>query len=164
MATAKKTNRKTATATRRAGRPTNAERTQRIQSQQSQLIDTAMAAASAAAKAALGIVDGGVTSINQNANGASSGTPAKTAKQRQAPGRRTDPNSKMSLTRDFYDANLKAATPLSRSELVKAAAKKFGYSQQTGNTYISKIDNEAGRKLSRRRVAPGARTKSAAAA
>lgn len=168
------------TPARRVGRPTNAERQQNVASQQSQLIDMAVAAASAAIKSVMGI-DGGVQTIgvpqgtqsqsastgtastpqtggnqtggNQNAIGtASTSTATKSggSRVRQAPGRRVDAESKMSLTKVFYDENLNAPTPLNRADFVRAAAEKFGYSVQTANTYVSNIEKVGGYKLERR--------------
>lgn len=155
------------TASRR-GRPTNAERAQRVQSQQSNLIDVAVAAASAAVKTALGIdVADGVTSIgvpqgsqSQNAS-QSTGSVAKTAgRRKQTPGRRVDENSAMSKTRAFYDQNLKSANPMNRADFVRAAADKFGYSRQTANTYVSNIEKDGGYKLVRRGGTGAARGRS----
>ena len=142
----------------RVGRPTNASKRAAIQSQQSLLIDTAMAAASAAAKAALGIVDDGVTTISQpqasQSNTGNTSTASKsqasTSTAKKSPGRKVQADSALSLTRQFYADNLKASTPLSRAEFVKAATAKFGYAKETANTYVSNIEKEGGYKLVRR--------------
>ena len=143
----------------RVGRPTNASKRAAIQSQQSLHIDTAMAAASAAAaKAALGIVDGGVTTISQpqasQSNTGNTSTASKlqasTSTGKKSPGRKVQADSALSLTRQFYADNLKASTPLSRAEFVKAATAKFGYAKETANTYVSNIEKEGGYKLVRR--------------
>lgn len=157
------------TTSRRRGRPTNAERDQRVQSQQTLLIDVAMAAASAAVKTAMGIAEGGVTTIGvpQGSQGQSAGSatgsvstsqaPQSNAststastgqrRQRQAPGRRVDPNSKMSQARDFYAANMN----MERSDMVNTLTEKLDISKQVANTYVSNIDREHGYKLPRRR-------------
>ena len=153
----------------RVGRPTNASKRAAIQSQQSLLIDTAMAAASAAAaaaaKAALGIVDGGVTTISQpqasQSNTGNTSTASKlqasTSTGKKSPGRKVQADSALSLTRQFYADNLKASTPLSRAEFVKAATAKFGYAKETANTYVSNIEREGGYKLVRRGTNTAAR-------
>lgn len=157
----------------RGGRKTNAQRNaERLEAAQSQamhLVEVATAAYASGMKTALGLdtgVAGTVTTIGAatgqsatQSQGSQSAPAQTTSRKRQAPGRRQDPESKMSLTRDFYAENLKAANPLTRAELVKAAAKKFGYTPQTGNTYISKIDNENGRKLARRRTSSNGRSR-----
>lgn len=144
-------NTKSATTGRKVGRPTKAEQTARIQSQQTMLIDVAVAAASAAVKSALGIDTGTVAAIGSVAQTA--GTQASPSPQAKAPasstsratgkrpGRSVDPNSKMSQTRVFFNAN---KTKMERSALVKAAAEKFGYTPQTANTYIVNIAREEG--------------------
>lgn len=147
----------------RVGRPTNASKRAAIQSQQSLLIDTAMAAASAAAKAALGIVvDGGVTTISppqasQSNTNTASKPQASTSTAKKSPGRKVQADSALSLTRQFYADNLKASTPLSRAEFVKAATAKFGYAKETANTYVSNIEREGGYKLVRRGTNTAAR-------
>lgn len=170
MATAKSTARSTRTTRstgRRTGRPSNAEIAQRAQSQTAHLIDVAMAAASAAVRTAMGVeagVSGTVTTVGVPQGSQSQGSQSQTASTgsttsqaqsqgratRKAPGRSVDPTSKASQTRDFYAENLKSANPLTRAEFVKAAAKKFGYSQQTANTYVSNIEKVGGNKLVRR--------------
>lgn len=159
MANRKSATKKSATKTAgRRGRPTNAERASRLQSQQVLLIDAAVAAASAAVKTALGIgEEGGVTTIgvpqgNQSQSASTSTTSVSntSGRRKQTPGRRVDPNSAMSKTRAFYDQNLKSANPLNRADFVRAAADKFGYSRQTANTYVSNIEKEGGFKLARR--------------
>lgn len=157
-----KTSKTTKSTGNRVGRPTNASKRAAIQSQQSLLIDTAMAAASAAAKAALGIVvDGGVTTIAQpqasQSNSTGTSTPAKAQSQprtattaKKSPGRKVQADSALSLTRQFYADNLKASTPLTRAEFVKAATAKFGYAKETANTYVSNIERDGGYKLVRR--------------
>lgn len=162
MATRTSNTKTASTSNRRTGRPTNAERNARVQSQQSLLIDVAVAAASAALKAAMGIADGGVTSIgipqasqsqtatNATASTGQSASKTTTRKAKQAPGRRVDENSKMSQTKEFYDQNLKAANPLARADFVRAAAAKFAYSKETANTYVSNIEKAGGYKMVRR--------------
>lgn len=136
----------------RVGRPTNASKIAAQHSQQSQLIDIAVAAASSAVKSALGIIDGGVTTIAQPAAGNTTNAPARgtTATAKKSPGRKVQADSALSMTRQFYADNLKAANPMTRSEFVKAATAKFGYTKETGNTYVSNIEKEGGYKLVRR--------------
>lgn len=142
---------------RRPGRPTNAEIAQRVRAQHQNIVDIAAAAASAAAQGAVRAAmeaEGTVTTIgsasiaqSQPSQSQSAGRSTAAVKQtgekreRRSPGRRTDPKSAMSLTREFFEQN-KNSMP--RNELVKAAAKKFKYSPATGNTYISKIAKEQG--------------------
>lgn len=158
---------------RRAGRPTNAERNARVQSQQVLLIDTAMAAASAAVKATLGIIDGGVSTIgipqgsqfdtastSTSTSAQPAATKTATRRQKQAPGRRVDEDSAMSKTRRFYDENLNSQNPLIRADFVREAAKRFGYTPQTANTYVSNIEKASGYKLVRRGGAGAARGRS----
>ena len=137
-----------------------------------------MAAASAAAKAALGIIDGGVTSIgipqgsqsqtagqqqgNQSQSAGQQGPASKSIpnRARKAPGRRVEEDSRMSQTRRFYDENLKASNPLVRADFVREAAKRFGYTKETANTYVSNIEKQGGYKLERRGGAGAARGRS----
>lgn len=163
--------------TRASASTTSISQSQDMQPSQSQaahLIDIGIAAASAAIKAAFGIDAGaaGVTTIgaaqpsqSQSATTAT-GSQAQTTSRRsarKAPGRRTDPNSNMSKTREFYAENLKlpADQRLDRAAFVKAAAKKFGCSVQTANTYVSNLERETGQyKLVRRGTGSGARGRS----
>lgn len=135
---------------RRSGRPSNASKLAAVHSQQSLMIDQAMAVASAAAKAALGIIEGGVTTIgipqssqSQSASGStgSTGQSQTRSTARKSPGRKVQSDSAMTLTREYFAKN-KNSMP--RAELVRTAAEKFGYSKETGNTYISKIAKEEG--------------------
>lgn len=178
-----KSNSKSATkSTGRRGRPTNAERAVRAQSAAEGLVNVAAAAYSAGLRQGLGLPsdDSGstVTTIasiagtqqtsqaSQPATQTQSAPKAKAApKAARAPratgsssGRPVNPESKMTLTRNLYHENLQASNPLNRADLVKAAAKKFGYSAATGNTYISNIDKENGRQLVRRGQADTQRT------
>lgn len=176
MATAKsnRNTRNTRTAGRRTGRPTNAERALRQQSETAKLINVAAASYAAGMANALGVDPSAVQTIasvaqtgqSQSASTAttSQGQSQQTTSRRsgttarKAPGRKVNPESKMSLTRKFYDDNL--ALPedqrLDRASLVKAAAKKFKYTPQTANTYISNIEREGGQKLVRRGTGAGA--------
>lgn len=135
---------KNKTATRKTGgRPTNASRNAKIQSQTALIVDTAIAAASAAVKSALGIDIGNVTAIAATGTGQSADQSSTTQSKRSAkrPGRSVDPTSKMSLTREFFNSN---KSKMDRAAMVKAAASKFGYSPQTANTYIANISREQG--------------------
>lgn len=174
MATnANKSNRNTTTrktAGRRTGRPTNAERALRRQSETVKLINVASASYAAGMAAALNVDPSAVQTIasvaqtgqsatastSTSSQGQSQSAGRKTA--RKAPGRKVNPESKMSLTRKFYDDNmaLPEAQRLDRAALVKAAAKKFKYTPQTANTYISNIERIGGQKLVRRGTGAGA--------
>jgi hypothetical protein len=162
---------------RRSGRPTNIERAAKVQSQAMHFINLAAASYAAGMTAALGI-EGGVqtlgnlpSSIAQSAQSASAGSATASTSQssastsgrsrtKQAPGRRVDEGSAMSQTRRFYDENLKAANPLARAEFVREAAKRFGYTPQTANTYVSNIERDGGYKLVRRGGTGAARGRS----
>lgn len=152
---------------RRTGRPTNAERQARVQSQAGQFINIVAAAYAEGMKTALGIEGGvqtlanmpqgigtpagiGIAQGSQSVSAATTSTTSKAVTGRKAPGRKVEADSKMSLTREFYDANLKAANPLNRADFVRTAAAKFGYSKETANTYVSNIEKEGGYKLERR--------------
>lgn len=166
---------------RRPGRPSNASKVAAVQSQQSMLIDVAIAAASAAVKSAFGIAEGGVTTIGtgiaqpqgsqSTSAGSQSGTQSGSQPQgrstrstssgaKKAPGRKVQADSNMSKTRAFYDENLKAATPLNRAEFVREVASRFACSPATANTYVSNIEKEGGYKLvSRSNNGKGTRTR-----
>jgi hypothetical protein len=158
---------------RRTGRPTNAERAARVQSETVNLIKVAAASYATGMANALGIDPSAVQTIGtvaqtgqaQPVTGTTSAQPAQTQPSgqrrttaRKAPGRKVNPDSKMSLTRQFYAENLKlpADQRLDRAAFVKAAAKKFKYTPQTANTYISNIERVEGRKLARRGTGAGA--------
>lgn len=168
---------------RRPGRPSNASKVAAVQSKQSQLIDVAIAAASAAVKAVYGIVDGGVQSIatpqgSQSQSASTSGSTSQSVKTggsqsqgnqsattahppaKKAPGRKTDGTSNMSLTRAFYAENLKADKPLNRAAFVTAASERFKYKKAIANTYVSNIEKEGGYKLERRGGNAASRTPS----
>lgn len=164
--------RNTATSGRR-GRPSNADRNAAQASQTAHLIDLGIAAASAAIKATLGLdASAGTVStvgIPQGSQSQSAGTSTgsqsqttSTSRGRKSPGRRIDPKSNMSLTREFYaeQAKLPSDQRMSRADFVRAAAKKFGCSTQTANTYVSNIERESGKKLLARRGTGAARGRS----
>lgn len=154
---------------RRIGRPTNAERAVRAQSAAEGLVNVASAAFSAGLRQGLGLpsddtgstvttiasIAGSPSAVTSHASApAQAKASPKPARARRSAGstsgRPIDPQSKMTLTRNLYHENLQASKPLTRAELVQAAAKKFDYSPATGNTYISNIDKENGRQLVRR--------------
>lgn len=163
MATRKSNTAQKSTTGRRPGRPSNASKAAAVQSQQTMLIDVAIAAASSAVKAAFGLADGGVQTVgvaqpstsNASASPAQPSTSGNTKRSsatvtsigKKSPGRKVQADSKATLTREFYDANLKSPNPLNRAEFVAAATEKFGYSKQTANTYVSNIESKHGYKL-----------------
>ena len=158
----------TKTAGRRTGRPTNAARKANLESKASQFITITAAAFANGMKIALGI-DGGVqtlagmpSGIGQAAGigiaqGSQSVNAVATPKTKKAPGRKVQADSKLTKTREFYAQNLAETNPLNRADFVRKAAEMFGYSQQTANTYVSKIEEQQGYKLVRRGGASASR-------
>lgn len=90
-------------------------------------------------------------STSQGTTTASASSQAKpAARARKSPGRRVDPNSKMSRARVFYADN----TNMQRSDMVDALVEKLDISKAVANTYVSNIDKENGSILRRRGSGP----------
>lgn len=142
--------------TARPGRPSNAVIAQRNETAQRHFIETVTALASATLTSAIhALTDGGVTTIGvpqsgQQAKPASTTSRATsgTAKVKQAPGRRADPNSALSKSREIY-ANQIGKMP--RNDIVNMMVSKLGISKSVANTYYHSINRQTNGKGTSRR-------------
>jgi hypothetical protein len=131
------------------GRPSNATIAARANTKRNSFINIVASAASEAAATAVrdALSDPSAVTTLGIPQGSQSSTPSSAPRARLTPGRRVDPNSKMSLARAFYEKHVNS---MERSVMVEALHKKLDISKQVANTYVSNIDKQAGGKLSRR--------------